>query len=510
MKVKNAQRAPESKVKSNTKWYLLILLVILLLGAFFRLYKIREYMTFLGDEGRDVLVVKRMIVDHKFTLLGPITSVGSMYMGPIYYYFMAPFLWVTNLDPVGPAIMVALFGIATIGLVYFTGAIFFYPGVGLIASFLYAISPLPINYGRSSWNPNIVPFFALLTVFSLLQIIVNKKYFWLIIVGLSLGTLLQLHYVTFMFILIIFTCLSIIKFRIPIKHYLASFAAFLLAYSPFLLFELRHQFVNTQAVLRFISEQKNSQSLPLIFSFWHTVSDVFVRLFWRLTVLESAELTKVFILVLAITLFFYWKRKKESKVALNVALLWLGVGIFSFGLYRGVVYDYYLGSLFPLPYLLTGISINYLWNRARWIKLLTVVVFLLLIFFNLKNSPLRLEPNNMLKNTQTISRFVFEKANSKPYNFALIAGRNSDHAYRYFLEIWGNPPVIIENPSIDPERKTVTDQLLVVCEEKICQPLGHPLWEIAGFGQAEIEGVWQVSTARVFQLVHYQRNKHYD
>ena len=109
----------------------------------------------------------------------------------------------------------------------------------------------------------------------------------------------------------------------------------------------------------------------------------------------------------------------------------------------------------------------------------------------------------MLKNTREISAFVFEKTAGKPYNFALIAGRNSDHAYRYFLELWGSPPNIIENPQVDPKRNTVTQQLLIVCEEKICQPLGHPLWEIAGFGQAEIAGEWQVSTAKVFRLIHY-------
>ena len=38
------------------------LLTILLVGAYLRLYKINEYLTFLGDEGRDVLIVKRMIV----------------------------------------------------------------------------------------------------------------------------------------------------------------------------------------------------------------------------------------------------------------------------------------------------------------------------------------------------------------------------------------------------------------------------------------------------------------
>ena len=98
-------------------WWILLLLVIIL-GGYLRLWKIADYMTFLGDEGRDVLVVKRMLVDHKFTLLGPTASVGGFFLGPIYYYFMIPFLWLFNLNPVGPAVMVGLFGTATIALVY--------------------------------------------------------------------------------------------------------------------------------------------------------------------------------------------------------------------------------------------------------------------------------------------------------------------------------------------------------------------------------------------------------
>ena len=110
----------------------------------------------------------------------------------------------------------------------------------------------------------------------------------------------------------------------------------------------------------------------------------------------------------------------------------------------------------------------------------------------------------MVGNTQTIARFVYDKVDHKPYNFALIAGHNSDHAYRYFLELWGAAPVTIQNPVIDPQRKSVTDDLYIVCEEKVCKPLGHPLWEIAGFGPAEIADEWKVSTARVLHLVRYK------
>src|SRR3981081_4139671 len=99
-------------MKFKVSFSFLILILILFLASFSRLYRISDYMTFLGDEGRDVLIAKGILEGH-LTLLGPRSSAGDFFMGPIYYYMMAPFLWLWHLDPVGPAIMVALVGVAT-------------------------------------------------------------------------------------------------------------------------------------------------------------------------------------------------------------------------------------------------------------------------------------------------------------------------------------------------------------------------------------------------------------
>src|SRR3990167_2057673 len=127
-------------IKFLRKYYLnlIFILFVIMPAAYMRLYRISEYLTFLGDEGRDVLVVKRMLLDGKFTLLGPITSVGSIYMGPIYYYLMAPFLYLWNFDPTGPAVMVALLSVTTVYIIYRIGTDYFHPQVGLVAAFLYS------------------------------------------------------------------------------------------------------------------------------------------------------------------------------------------------------------------------------------------------------------------------------------------------------------------------------------------------------------------------------------
>ncbi len=495
------------KIKKNAPWLLLIL--ILALGAFLRLYRISDYMLFLGDEGRDVLIVKRMLVDHKLTFLGPTTSVGAMFLGPIYYYFMVPFLWLSRLDPVGPAVMVALFSLGTILLIYKFSLDFFDQKMGLIAALLYAVSPLVITYSHSSWNPNPLPFFSLLLIYALTKVVVEKKDRWLALGGLALGVAIQLHYLALILFPLAIIILALRKFKISLRYYLGGILGFLLPVSPFLFFEIRHSFPNTQTALRFVfaGAPGNPDSFNFgLDRFLHTLNDVSVRLFWRLVTIDSNLIAKILLLiVIAAVGYWLWKLKQNDQkrfTGLLVLVIWyvLGVGFLSF--YRGAIYDYYFVYLFPLPFLLTGFVLSNIGrqNMGKWL----VVLFLAYLFVaNIRNTPISHTPNKLVGQAKEISQFVLDKTGGKSFNFALIAAHNTDQAYLYFLEIWGHPPVIIQNPALDPERKTVTNQLLIVCEEKECQPLGHPLWQIAGFGRAEIEEEWQVGPVRIFKLGHY-------
>lgn len=476
-----------------------LLIFILILGAYLRLYRIQDYMTFLGDEGRDVLVVKRMLIDHKFTLLGPTASVGGFFLGPIYYYFMLPFLWLFNLNPVGPSVMVGIFGTATVLLVYILGKTFFNTTTGLIAALLYALSPVVITYSHSSWNPNLVPFFATILILLIYRLEIKQKagtLFWL---GIVLGIGLQLHYL-FLF-LMIFLILEIFLVRKSLtkKNIVLGCVGLVLAYSPFLLFELRHSFPNTQMILRFVLTSGDTGFSPL--HFVATIKDVINKLFYRLVGESNQTLTYLSMLMAILGIWYYQNRIEKKK--LRIFTLWFVVTLFLFGLYKKPIYDYYLGIIFPVPFLLTGLGISVLLKKGV-LFLFGAVVLLILAKSNWDARPFIYEPNRQLAQAEKISQFVLDKAEDKPFNFALITGQNSDHAYRYFFEVKGKKPVTIENNQVDPKRESVTKQLLVICEVSNCQPLGNSLWEIAGFGRAEIAGTWKVSVLTVYKLVHYE------
>ncbi len=501
--------------------------LIILVAAFLRLYRIGDYLNFLGDEGRDVMVV-RHILQGDLTFLGPRSSAGDFYLGPIYYYLMAPFLWLSNFHPVGPAIMVALFSIATVYLIYRIGGKFFDKNTGLIAALLYSISPLVIIHSRSSWNPNVMPFFSIAALYSIYKGLARKNFYLLALSGVLLGIALQLHYLALFLGGIIFFYILLVEILSPernrlvslCKKYLAVFGGFLLGFSPFLLFEIKHGFPNSRTITNFIFA---SGDVSAGGNFSEIIKDVFFRSFGRLvtaypqpetvSIIEQLPIAIWYYLTLILAfssialIFFKLMQKIKEKTEYRghlLIILWFCLGVVFFGLYKKPIYDYLFAFMFPAPFLLAGNLLAYMIHKKRIFAGLSIICLVALVALNLIYSPLRKFPNYQYEQVKMISEFILDKAGDEPFNFALITGGNSDHAYRYIFEIRGKKPVIIQIPEVDPERKTITDQLFIVCEEIPCSPVGHSLWEVSGFGRGEIAGEWQVSVLKVYKLTHYK------
>lgn len=510
----------------------IIPLCIALLGLLLRLYKIDAYMTFLGDEGRDVLVVYG-ILHGDITLLGPTASVGGFFLGPIYYYLMAPALLFANYNPVGPAVMVALFGAATIWVIYSFANRFYGIYSAIIVSIIYAASPLVIIYSRSSWNPNTVPFFALVMLIALYFGIIKKSWKGVFTSGILFGILLQLHYLaTFLGVIVFFYILiSQMYFsKTPskvvlqsVKDYMFYGLGVLVGWSPFLLFELRHGFANIKSIFKFVFSSGDTGGNT---NFLGIVVDVFSRLFGRILfafprsedmhlydfpkeVLGIWQFAGIIIGVVCVGFLIYklvTTRKDQKLFLLHLLFfIWLFFGVFLFGFYKKSIYDYYLGFMFPLPVLLLAVVLSVLLKKGKVVVFAVIVFTLFIVGLNLYMRPFVTQGNYQLNQVKQISEFVLSKTDGKPFNFAVISGGNSDHAYRFFFAVHDQLPTPIQYEGADPERDSVTEQLLVVCESLPCEPVGHGLWEIAGFGQAEIVGEWDVSVVKVYKLEHSSR-----
>jgi|GEM_PF-5477392 len=144
------------------------IITVLVLATALRLYQLPQRMVFRGDEGRDARIVRTMLLSGRLVLEGPPSSVhttaGTLMQGPLTYYLFAPALLLANFSPVGPAVLTALFSVATVGLLWWVGRRWFHPTAGLMAATAFALSPWATSEAHHAWNPNFVPFLALAAV----------------------------------------------------------------------------------------------------------------------------------------------------------------------------------------------------------------------------------------------------------------------------------------------------------------------------------------------------------
>ncbi|OGY19187.1 MAG: hypothetical protein A2784_02570 [Candidatus Chisholmbacteria bacterium RIFCSPHIGHO2_01_FULL_48_12] len=472
-------------------WSLIFLTAILLIASFFRLYRVRDYLIFLGDEGRDALVWKRMIIDHKFTLLGPTASVGGFYLGPVYYYLTLPFAWGLKLDPVGPAYFVSTLGIATVYLVYLFGRRYLNKTIGLIAAFLYSFAPLIVRYSRSSWNPNPLPFFTLAGLMLVYEGVKQKKLWLSFLAGIGLGIAWQLHYLALILAPIYLAIVLVYRqnLKSTIYHLGSVFIGWIIGFLPFLAFEIRHAFPNTRTIFEFITRPYGA--------IHPQIADVFITSvkrtgFMFATVLMLPDTLWLRLLAMAATLTtIVWSLKRHK-----LLLIWCSVGMFGFAFYNTGIADYYFGFLFPVPFLMIAILLYRLCRHFGWPVFIAGLLFL--SYHQLSKAFFWNKPNRQIDQTARIAGIVVAQAGGQPFNFALISSGNSDHAYRFFLEIENHRPLGLD--------EKITDQLLIVCEkpEPECKPLGNSLWEVAGFGRSEVNAQVTVDPGiTIYRMIHY-------
>jgi glycosyltransferase involved in cell wall biosynthesis len=469
------------KGKAVFRWEAILILLILLIGTLLRTNNISQYMTFLGDEGRDVYIVRDIILGRNFTIIGPGTSIGNMYLGPWYYYLMVIPLWLAKFSPVGPALMVAGFGVATIALLWWIGRQWFGRISALVVAGLYAVAPTVIIFSRSSWNPNIMPFFALLAMYGIWKVWKYGYWRWLVISALSLGFVLNSHYLGLLIVPVIGIYWVLAKKdKTTWKYLLMSVAVLAIIMLPLFVFDAVHGWPNLKAMALFFTNRQTTvnlkayKALPNIWPLWQQIVTSLIAgrdVFWGI-------LASWFLVIT--TLISLLRKQSRGDLLFNIA--WVIVGLVGLGLYKQHIYDHYFGFLFPALFLLFGFGIKTL-SEHKIGTLIAAIAVCGLLYSNVMNNPLRYSPNNQLGHTQAVSDFIVRESRNQNFNLALIAKSNYDMSYRYFLD-----PVTTNFKTIHQQ---VTGQLFVICEDVPCQPIGHPLWEIASFGWAKIEMEWE-------------------
>lgn len=453
------------RVHQLTKWlttrdlpqYVVMLLIIA--GTVLRFYNLAGTVQFYGDQGRDAIIVREMLLDGDLVFIGPMSSVGGMFLGPFYYYFMLPFFALSYPSPMGPVYAVAGLGVLTIWLLYIVAKRVFSESVAVVAALLYTFTNTYIEQTRFSWNPNPAPFVSLL-LFWFVWKARQGQWKWWIVAAFTFGILIQLHYVSLLAggaagIFWLIELIGVIQHKKRqlgefLKYSAGSIGAFLLTLTPLVLFDLKHHFLNSKGLLAMITGKEGhfggERTLDMILRESHGRA---MHLFFDSTIVTQRQLNTgllIALIALVIVTLYTYKKHKSFVAPFTQLIVWLAIAVTGLSLYSGDVYDHYLSFLFPLVTLLLSVILMKLWQTVllRPAVMLFVAWYLLMNFTQYHFQTLDLSLRDMKQVSDEIAERV--QADEK-YNVMLIGPSRDYQAmnYRYFLGNTSVPPQTPQN-----------------------------------------------------------------
>ena len=356
----------------RTKSTLLILFLIVTIGLFFRLYQSYDWMLYGHDQDLAAWIVNDIVTNHHIRLVGQETSINGLFIGGLYYYSLIPFFLLWNMHPYGTMPFPIIIAVLTIISLYFVNTRLFNQRVGLLTSFLYAVS---INHTLlDRWSVPTQPttlwaVWFMYTIFLLAR--GNLKVLPILIILISLIWHIHIAFVPLLILVPIALYLS--RRSIPSEWknlkktwLIPAFFIALVLLSPLVLFEIKHDFQQLQGLLNATVDQKEKLSLwmriylviqNLGMTFLFAFSPKLITISYQLTVINFTWPLIIFALY-ALLFKFLRAKKIFSKNESIILIIWILIVFLGQTLTKRPISEYYFYNLLPLPLLFISLFIE--------------------------------------------------------------------------------------------------------------------------------------------------------
>lgn len=177
-----------------------VLMALFAVGIFFRTSHFHDWLRFNADQSRDATLVSDVITGQEpLPLLGPKAGGTDFRLGPAFYYFQIGAAKLFGNTPDVLAYPELFLSLLTLPLLFIFLRKYFDVRMALLLVALLAVSAYAVKYGRFAWNPNALPFWTLLFLYALFEMIRERSTLrvrWPILAGVALGMGVQLHTLT--------------------------------------------------------------------------------------------------------------------------------------------------------------------------------------------------------------------------------------------------------------------------------------------------------------------------
>lgn len=481
-------------------------MIIFIVAAFLRFYKLEEFITFLGDQGRDAIIVKRIVTFEHLPAIGAPSSIGQIFLGPFYYYLIAPFLLLFGFEPMGLAFGVAILTLVGMAVGYYilqkevnkTTALGFLLFVTFTASL--------IELSRFSWNPNLLPVFSFFTLYFFAKMLDakgfdKKRIAYAAAFGSFFCLAFQLHHLTGLLALT-FLIIGIYKLiKTPgtkekiqlLKLSGVSLAGFVFFYMPLILFDLKNRFINIISLVNLFTGKESVKQTAYFLPFIDTTQAFFQFLF-RVPFNLYTTLA-LFIVLLALAIVTYKQISKNTLILVHTVTIF--VYLIAFSRLYSQRHVHYYGAIFFSFFVFVAFLISLL-PKALYRNIGLAVATAAIILLNAPGYRfLFIEGSNQIGYARTIAESFKGKIQQQPIQMVADPQTETDGHFRYFLEKMGYKILPYESIEQAPE-------LYLVCFDPKCGVIGNPQWQVAMFSKPKIADKWQVKNVTIYKLVHEQ------
>lgn len=420
------------------------ILLLLCIGIIYRLLLTSNgNFIFNMDNGRDMVDVREMVVLQKSRLIGPTSAIDGFYNGPFWYYLLAiPFV-LTGGDPYAAIVMEIIFW-AVGGYFLLKLASEFGKLATLTAGFLWIASNFVVLTTSYAFNPNPVLLLTPLFIFLLKRYLETNKLFFAIS-SFALGGLFfnfEMNFGLFVPLIIFSTAFFYKKILLIHKNFWLGLISFIFFLIPQVLFDLRHGFLMTQAVINHLARSESSG-----FSLFPRFPEMMDKFFNVLapTFFNQPLLTKT-ILVIFLLLLIKISRDKalKSNLTLIISLIYIFIPFVGFILIPTTVNPWHLGGVVATAILLTGFMVSQLQKINFSGKVLSYLIFLAIFYFTVLNMAdyfKQKKPNmdpSLFANEIRAVDYVYQKAEGQNFKVYVYLPSVYDFPYQYLFWWYGN------------------------------------------------------------------------
>lgn len=457
--------------------FLSLAVIVVIAGAIPRAIELinRNYL-FGFDQGLFYQAVRSIVEEHHFTLIGAeVGGIGGFFQGPGWYYLLSvPYvLW--GGDPYGAMVLMFLLGVATIALPILLFRKPFGEKTAMLIGFFIAFSPGIISQSRFFWPPFVIPPLTVLYLYFLYKAYTGKKLF-LPFVFFVLGLMTHFEIATGGSLLLA-TIVTIFivrpKHLFSLRVVLLSIGLFLITQLPLMLFDVRHQFISSQGLIKFITHGSPTHNTYSIANHLNMYKD---SLF---SVSYSWYIGIAILLIIGVGIYKILNDKKIEKAKkqfIRFLIVCPVILLVAFLPLKTILWSWWFLELPVFLCVLLAITCSYLLNHSK-VKFLIYVFILTYIFLFVRQTYTWYKVDlpdyggtAKIKGKIDALDYIYKDAGNKKFGLFVFTPPVYTYAYDYLLNWYGKN----KYGYIPPQSKNQTFYLLI--EPDPVKPVSYKGW----------------------------------